>query len=53
LKKPHITLNQLKSCPEFSGLSDEMAQKMLDSIGEFCFLVSQHDMSAEIRQDLD
>jgi hypothetical protein len=40
LRKENITLEELRSCPEFEGISDEMAQKMLSSIHMFCDILS-------------
>ncbi len=40
LRKENITLEELRSCPEFEGISDEMAQKMLSSINIFCNILS-------------
>ena len=38
--KENITLEELKLCPEFEGLSQEMAEKMLDYINEFCAILA-------------
>ena len=40
LRKENITLEELRSCPEFEGISDEMAQNMLSSINMFCDILS-------------
>ena len=38
--KENITLEELKLCPEFEGLSQEMAEKMLDYIHQFCNILA-------------
>ena len=42
-KPQHITLEDIKDCPEFAHLNDEQAQFVLDTIIAFCeILASQH-----------
>ncbi|HEY1047529.1 MAG TPA: hypothetical protein VGF79_13875 [Bacteroidia bacterium] len=40
MRKENITLEDLRSCPEFEGMSEEMAQKMLSSLNMFCDILS-------------
>lgn len=40
LRKENITIEELRSCPEFEGISEDMAQKMLGSLNMFCDILS-------------
>jgi hypothetical protein len=40
LRKENITLEELRSCPEFEKMPDELAQKMLSSLNMFCDILS-------------
>lgn len=40
MRKENITLEELRSCPEFEGMPDEMAQKMLSSLSMICDILS-------------
>ena len=37
-----ITIEELRECPEFSHLDDCSAQIMIDTIQEFCIIVTHH-----------
>jgi hypothetical protein len=48
----HITIEELRQCPEFVLISEEMAQNMLSSICDFCNLIADHKISSEIQEGL-
>jgi hypothetical protein len=40
-KQPtHITIEELRQCPEFSHLDDSLAQNVINSIQEFCSIIA-------------
>jgi hypothetical protein len=43
-KFSHITIEELRNCPEFEHLTEEMAQKMLISIEQYCSILSENQI---------
>ena len=46
----HITLDELKQCPEFAHLDDDLAQDMLDTIVEFSKIIANQQLN-QIKND--
>jgi hypothetical protein len=51
-KFSHITIEELRNCPEFEHLTEEMAQKMLISIEQFCLILSENEICDNLKSNL-
>ncbi|MES2618096.1 MAG: hypothetical protein V4613_09460 [Bacteroidota bacterium] len=48
-----ITIQELKECPEFAHIDDCLAQKMIDTIREFCIILAYHYEKQELDSEND